>query len=248
MYRNASYTPRRYDGQAFSNRSYRQYGNQQAPVTNFNDSRWVAFREVQPVRAAWIEAKAASFDFAASMFAAVVRFGDLTERQAAAVDRCAARDQDRAQQVSQPRQMLSATFPRIRAAFDAVVLGGARKAQITVGNINLSLAPSTGRNAGALYVKDAGIYVGKIVGTASGPVFYPTREAPADLVERLLVIEADPTGAVRDQAARTAAMLAQAQAEGRPISLPCGCCGITLTDPVSIARGIGPICASKWGF
>jgi len=28
----------------------------------------------------------------------------------------------------------------------------------------------------------------------------------------------------------------------------CSCCGRVLTDPDSIAAGIGPICAEKWGF
>lgn len=28
----------------------------------------------------------------------------------------------------------------------------------------------------------------------------------------------------------------------------CSCCGLTLTNPDSIERGIGPICASKYGF
>jgi hypothetical protein len=28
----------------------------------------------------------------------------------------------------------------------------------------------------------------------------------------------------------------------------CACCGIELTDPKSIERGIGPICAEKWGL
>ena len=32
------------------------------------------------------------------------------------------------------------------------------------------------------------------------------------------------------------------------LSIPCGCCGIMLTNPESIRRGIGPICAGKWGF
>jgi hypothetical protein len=28
----------------------------------------------------------------------------------------------------------------------------------------------------------------------------------------------------------------------------CSCCGLTLTDPVSVAAGIGPICKEKWGL
>lgn len=36
--------------------------------------------------------------------------------------------------------------------------------------------------------------------------------------------------------------------EDPTMSIPCGCCGLTLTNPESIARGIGPTCAGKWGF
>ncbi len=28
----------------------------------------------------------------------------------------------------------------------------------------------------------------------------------------------------------------------------CACCGRDLTDPASVALGIGPVCASKWGW
>jgi len=213
-------------------------------AANVDPAKWESFKAAQPERAAWIDAKAASFDFAASMRLAVLRFGDLTENQGAAIDRCMARDADRAQQAAQPRQTVSPELAGIRAAFDAVVAGGARKAQITIEDVNLSLAPLTGRNPGAIYVKVGGAYAGKIVGTT----FTPGRDAPADLGAKLAEIDADPTGAVRAQAARTAQRLAEAALRGERLSLPCGCCGITLTDPVSVARGIGPICAGKWGF
>jgi hypothetical protein len=245
MYRNASYTPRRYDGQARSNRQYRSYA--QAPMTTPpTNAAWTMFAASQPNRAAWIVAKAPTFEFAAAMMQAVSRFGDLTDPQAAAVDRCIARDEARQSQNAAP-QAPSATFPAIRAAFDQLVLAGGRK-PITIGDLTLSLAPASGRNAGALYVKSHGAYAGKIVPTQNGPVFMPTRECPATVLPALLVIEADPRGAVQAHAARIAATIAEAAAEGRTLSMPCGCCGLTLTDPVSIARGIGPICAGRWGF
>jgi hypothetical protein len=207
---------------------------------------WESFKAVRPEIAAWIEAKASTFEFAAAMLVAVQRFGDLTENQAAAVQRCVERDAAR-QAPNSARQTPSATFPAIRAAFDQLVLAGGRK-PITIGDLTLSLAPASGRNAGAIYVKSHGAYVGKIVPTQDGPMFMPTRECPDTVLPALLVIEADPRGAVQAHAARIAATIAAAAAEGRVISMPCGCCGLTLTDPVSIARGIGPVCSSRWGF
>lgn len=55
----------------------------------------------------------------------------------------------------------------------------------------------------------------------------------ADLRAALDAFEADPTGALRAHGLATGS---------------CGCCGIELTNPESIALGIGPICAEKLGF
>lgn len=202
-----------------------------------------AFVAAFPAHHEWMVAKAPRFEFAASMLVAVGKYGSLTEKQQAAVERCMARDVARVAPVAAP-VAAATTYPRIRAAFDAVVAKGAKKAQITIGDVNVSLASMSGRNPGALYVKVGGEYAGKIIGeTLRG-----SYSAPADLATKLAEIEADPTGAVRAQAERTAKRLADAAARGEDLSIPCGCCGIMLTDPVSIARGIGPICAGKWGF
>jgi len=194
---------------------------------------------------AWMQAKRDSFAFAGSMLEAVQKYGDLTANQFAAVAKCVARDAEKAaQRATVAQQTASVGFPNLRAIFDGIVAKGARKAQMTLGDVNVSLASLSGRNPGALYVKDAGEYAGKIVGTTFKPAF----AAKADLLGRLQEIEADPQAAVVKQAKLTAERLAAAQANGETLSLPCGCCGLTLTDPVSVARGIGPICAGKWGF
>jgi hypothetical protein len=198
-----------------------------------------AFKVANPEMYEWIVAKAPRFDFAASMFEAVKKYGDLTEGQRNAVLKCMARDADREAAKAAPAPA-EASYPNLRAAFDAVVARGAKKAQITIGDVNVSLAGAGGRNPGALYVKVSGRYAGKIVGTA----FRGSQDAPADLAAKLAEIEANPTEAIKNDADRRAKALADGTAE----SMPCGCCGITLTDPVSVARGIGPICAGKWGF
>jgi hypothetical protein len=135
-------------------------------------------------------------------------------------------------------------FRNIVGAFEAVAAGGGRK-PVTIGDVTLSMAAPNSANPGCVYIKVAGVYCGKIMPEGT---FRPGRDAPADLSAKLAEINADVQGAVRAHAARIAAQLAAAQAAGLPMSLPCGCCGITLTDPVSVARGIGPICAGRWGF
>jgi hypothetical protein len=61
-----------------------------------------------------------------------------------------------------------------------------------------------------------------------GATFYGT-QAAADIA----IIVDDP--------------LAAAKLVGKTTSI-CGCCSAALEDPVSVERGIGPVCWKKWGF
>ena len=114
--------------------------------------------------------------------------------------------------------------------------------KVMVALFTFSLAPSHGNNPGAIYVKDNGQYVGKIPAGAS--TFAPGRDFDQSRLPALQEAMANPAAAVKADAARRAQLLL----EDPGMSIPCGCCGLTLTNPESIARGIGPICAGKWGF
>lgn len=114
--------------------------------------------------------------------------------------------------------------------------------KVMVALFTFSLAPNHGNNPGAIYVKDNGQYVGKIPAGAS--TFSPGRDFDASRLPALVEAMANPAEAVKADAARRAKMLL----EDPTMSIPCGCCGLTLTNPESIARGIGPTCAGKWGF
>jgi hypothetical protein len=212
-------------------------------LRDFNANQ-AAYAAAQPAAWAWMQANP-NFEFARDMAHAVGQYGSLTEGRQAAVDRCVARDAAKQEaRADRAQQAASAEFPNLRAAFQALLDKGVRKAQMTAGEINVSLASMAGKNPGALYVKDGDEYAGKIVGTTFRPAF----ACKPDLLARLTLIEADPTAAVIAHAKQTAERLAAAAANGEKLTLPCGCCGLTLSNPVSIARGIGPICAGKWGF
>ena len=114
--------------------------------------------------------------------------------------------------------------------------------KVMVALFTFSMAPAHGNNPGAIYVKDNGQYVGKIPAGAS--TFAPGRDFDQSRLPALVEAMSDPAKAVKADAARRAKMLL----EDPTMSIPCGCCGLTLTNPESIARGIGPICAGKWGF
>jgi len=96
--------------------------------------------------------------------------------------------------------------------------------------LKISLAPATGNNAGALYVKtENDEYIGKV---ADGR-FFGTREATDEHKTALSVIAENPRDAAIRYGRRTGS---------------CACCGRVLSNKQSIDLGIGPICAEKWGF
>ena len=93
----------------------------------------------------------------------------------------------------------------------------------------LSLAPNHGKNPGAIYVKAGHDYQGKVIETS----FHASYGAASTTLPSLLKIAADP--------------LEAAVAYGRETGT-CACCGRQLTDPKSVERGIGPVCAKTWGL
>ena len=93
----------------------------------------------------------------------------------------------------------------------------------------ISRAPDTGANAGALYVKVDGEYMGKV----KEGKFFGIRFTPEDTLSKLQKIAESPLSAAVAYGRRTGA---------------CACCGRELTVHASIERGIGPICAERFGL
>ena len=114
----------------------------------------------------------------------------------------------------------------IRASGD-----GQRYVRLTLGEITIAPAGVGSRNQGWLYVKENREYRGKI---DPAGIFYP---AGGELSDAVLDTVADM---IKDPAV---AAKAHGLATGQ-----CCCCGRTLTNPESIALGIGPICGGRWGF
>lgn len=92
-----------------------------------------------------------------------------------------------------------------------------------------SRAPDTGRNAGAIYVKENGEYLGKV----TADQFYPTFSCDDTTRDRIITAAADPHTA--------------AKAYGMRVGV-CSCCNRELTNGISIELGIGPICREKFGW
>jgi len=185
------------------------------------------FAAAHPAIHAWLVAKAPTFGFAASLLEGVQKFGSLTEKQIAAAERLMASDAERDAQRAAQRAAapVAKTYPALTAVVTAF-------AHVTIGQIGFSK-----KNGEPLWwVKSGDALVGKL--DADGLQLWNGKIAKAGLdraaIEAALdEIERDPK----------LALAAHGHATGS-----CGCCGRELTDPESIERGIGPICAGKIGF
>ncbi len=161
--------------------------------------------------------------FASSLLAQLDRRG-LTDKQWAA----AVRMQESWGKPRQGAAIGGNGLDALRAVFNAAKESGLKRPTLRIGTMALSLAPDSGRNPGCIYVKVAGRYQGKI---SQGNQWFKVREAAPDIDQRIQAIAADP--------------LAQAIQHGKE-SGECACCGRELTDPKSIADGIGPVCKRRW--
>jgi len=133
--------------------------------------------------------------------------------------------------------VVTAPAPTVDLAPVVAFLSGARERGLKsprvrfaapgAGELALSLAPLTGKNPGAVYVKVRGEYAGKV--TADGTAYGIAPE----LVDALRAIAADPAAA--------------GAAYGR-LTGQCSFCTQGLTDEGSIEVGYGPVCAKRYGL
>jgi Family of unknown function (DUF6011) len=203
----------------------------------------LAFKAAHPVAFAWINdetAKAEPFPFAVAMVEALAKFGDLTERQLETCERLAAkaaeRKAERAKRIAEAPAADSAGVERLKAAFDHAAAYTAAKAKgltvrnpkITIGGMTISPAKAHSANPGALYVKAGDQYLGKIAGGRFHAAFSCTAEQSAKVLEFV----ANPAEAAKVYGQETGT---------------CCICNATLRSEWRL-KGIGPICAEKFGF
>ena len=186
-------------------------------------------------KAAEVAAKGGDFDFPAKMIAAIAQWGGLTDNQKAAVERMMARDAERAVNRALPRTPRGVDVSKITECFDraraaAAADGeGIKMLHLRMANFVCSPAPAHGKNPGAIYVKEDGAYLGKIVDGQ----FHRSQDCSGTQEDRLAEVAKDPSAAARAYGLRTG---------------QCSICGRELTNAESRARGIGPICAGRFGF
>jgi hypothetical protein len=172
-------------------------------------------------------------DFASSLVQQYDRKRSLSDKQLDAAERMLAKiAANQAANQAAKAAAPSVDLTRVHAMFAKAMASGHKRPVYRAAGLALSLAPLSGRNAGSIYVKDdeTGDYLGKVTEDLR---FNPLRTAPEWAAEALSRIARDPSAAAVEYGRET----------GR-----CSCCGRELTNPESIALGIGPICKDRWGF
>lgn len=159
--------------------------------------------------------------FAKSLVEQFSKRGSLSDKQTgAAIAMLMKVKANKAQQAEAPSIDLGNVVAMFSKAHEAI-----KTPKFRFEDLVISRAPDHGVNAGALYVKVNGDYAGKV---KEGKWF-----GSQDILPKLQQISKDP--------------LSSAVAYGRRTGT-CACCGKELTVHESIERGIGPICAEKWGL
>jgi len=195
-----------------------------------------AWKEANPSEAEWMERSAPKFSFAYAMLEALNKYGTLTEKQFETVQRLTAQSaqfmaERQAERIARAESAPEVTVGAIEVAFSNAKQAGIKFPKLRLDTFVFSPASETSKNVGAIYIKNKedGMYLGKVMG---GRLF-TSRDCDTATTERIVAVSSDPKQAA----------IAYGQKFGK-----CAICARALTDKDSIALGIGPICAEKYGF
>ena len=180
------------------------------------------FKTAYPAEYKWLISNPSS-KFCNDMLNAIERWGSLTTNQLNACTKAVAR------QKAEAAGAVAIDVTMIEKALKTARSNGIKRPKLILNAFKFTMASSTGSNPGAVYVRQGEEYLGKIMGGK--------------------LICAEVCGEERKQVivALAANPLAAATAHGLRTGV-CSCCGRALTDKNSVELGIGPICASKYGW
>lgn len=177
----------------------------------------------------WMRANTWS-DFYASVLSQFDQRGELSEKQVDAVLR--GKVKQLAKRAAKPAAAIAIAVDVAElAAMFARVAESLKFPKLVFDGIALSLAGANSKNAGSIYVKAGREYEADYYGKITGGIFVPVSGCPDHVGPRLVEISANPAEQFRLSGIETG---------------ECCCCGRELTNPESIAAGIGPICAGRW--
>jgi hypothetical protein len=190
--------------------------------------RWEAFAAAHPAEAAWIVST--TFDFAVAMKQAVEKYGELTERQLATVQRLAAKAAERtagraAQAAQQQEQVKSIDVANIVDCFQRAREAGLKRFTLRFDGCHFQVD----RNTTTIWVSESGYGTAKFGRIVDG-VYKPGRDTTPEVIAKVAEISKDPMAA------------ASAYAQ---ITSSCSVCGKHLENQDSVDAGIGPVCAGR---
>lgn len=249
------------DGRTFivGSECVKQTGGAVAGFETFNRQMQARIRELQAkarkeretakvadAAAAWKAEHAAEFaymqkraaagnNFYAGQLGNVERYGSIFDSRLEGIRADMARDA-RPAAAPAPVARPVVNLEPVEAAFAKAKAAGIAWPKLRLGGFVFSPAGANSANAGAIYIKTRqpagdlpGVYMGKVLG---GKLF-TSRECDKAAEAEILSIAADPK----------AAAIAYGKEFGR-----CSVCNRELTDEASVAAGIGPVCATRYGF
>ena len=163
--------------------------------------------------------------FAKSLVDQVASKGSLSDKQLFAAS--AMLTKIKANKAERESNMISVDVSRILAVLDKAD-PAMKTPKIRVGDFVFSKPAPHSKNAGSVYIKQLGEYIGKV----TGGYYLPVGNVSKDTIAEIQEICKDP--------------MESAVAYGRRTG-NCAVCARELTVKESIDRGIGPICADKLG-
>jgi Family of unknown function (DUF6011) len=188
-----------------------------------------AFKAANPEVFEWLQTNT-SFEFAVSLNSALTQYGDLTEGQLTAAKKCVAKlAEAKAAKAERVVNAPAIDVSKIETAFATAKGNKIKRPKLNLGSFNFSCAPESGKNAGSIYVKNGETYLGKVTGGKFFGSYTCTPEQEAEV----LAVASNPSAAAKAYGFRSG---------------NCSCCGRVLTKGISIDMGIGPICATKYGW
>ena len=164
--------------------------------------------------------------FAASLVEQYNKRKTLSEKQTFAAVAMLAKIKQK--QADRKSNMISLDVSKIQAVLDKADVS-MKTPKIRVGDFVFSKPAPHSKNAGSVYIKQLGEYIGKV----TGGYYLPVGNVAEDTVTEIKEICKDP--------------LESAVAYGRRTG-NCAVCNRDLTRHDSIDRGIGPICAERLGL
>lgn len=187
-----------------------------------------AFAEAHPDVWAWIDGN--TFEFAVAMKQAIEKFGHLTDKQLSASRKCAEKfAAAKAAQQSRIDAAVEVDLSKISDAFQTAKANGLKWPKVRFAGLTISIAGENSRHPGSLNIKADGNWIGRVL---QGK-FIRGRDCTDELEKRVVETCKDPKAAAIAFGVQTGS---------------CACCGRELTNEESVAAGIGPICAEKFGW